>query len=114
MLLYILSYTHAHLSIRATEVWRFLILTTLVQLAVEVCTCLQCLYLHALTILFEAFFFNICFIVKAGHVVTVYEKNDRCGGLLMYGIPSMKIEKEVCFYLSFYETILFQRFIANI
>ena len=64
------------------------------------CTCLQCLYLHALTILFEAFFFNICFIiVKAGHVVTVYEKNDRCGGLLMYGIPSMKIEKEVCLYL---------------
>ncbi|CAB4020801.1 glutamate synthase [NADPH], partial [Paramuricea clavata] len=32
---------------------------------------------------------------KAGHVVTVYEKNDRCGGLLMYGIPSMKIEKEI-------------------
>jgi NADPH-dependent glutamate synthase beta subunit-like oxidoreductase len=28
--------------------------------------------------------------------VTVYEKNDKCGGLLMYGIPSMKIEKEVC------------------
>ncbi len=37
-----------------------------------------------------------CLFVKAGHQVTVYEKNDRCGGLLMYGIPSMKIEKEVC------------------
>ena len=48
-------------------------------------------------------FCNVCFILlKAGHVVTVYEKNDRCGGLLMYGIPSMKIEKEVCLFLSFY------------
>lgn len=24
---------------------------------------------------------------KAGHVVTVYDRNDRIGGLLMYGIP---------------------------
>ena len=24
---------------------------------------------------------------KAGHTVTVYERNDRIGGLLMYGIP---------------------------
>ena len=36
-----------------------------------------------------------CIFIKAGHLVTVYEKNNRCGGLLMYGIPSMKIEKEV-------------------
>ena len=26
---------------------------------------------------------------KAGHLVTVYERNDRCGGLLTYGIPNM-------------------------
>ncbi|EDO38711.1 predicted protein [Nematostella vectensis] len=32
---------------------------------------------------------------KAGHKVTVYEKNDRCGGLLMYGIPSMKLDKKI-------------------
>lgn len=25
---------------------------------------------------------------KAGHTVTVYERNDRCGGLLVYGIPN--------------------------
>lgn len=24
---------------------------------------------------------------KAGHLVTVYDRNDRMGGLLMYGIP---------------------------
>ncbi|XP_072178929.1 uncharacterized protein [Diadema setosum] len=30
---------------------------------------------------------------KAGHLVTVYERNDRCGGLLMYGIPTMKMDK---------------------
>ena len=30
-----------------------------------------------------------------GFKVTVYEKNDRFGGLLMYGIPNMKIEKNV-------------------
>jgi len=24
---------------------------------------------------------------KAGHTVTVYDRNDRMGGLLMYGIP---------------------------
>ena len=28
-----------------------------------------------------------------GHDVTVYERNDRAGGLLMYGIPNMKLEK---------------------
>lgn len=30
---------------------------------------------------------------KAGHWVTVYERDDRVGGLLMYGIPNMKLEK---------------------
>ena len=30
---------------------------------------------------------------KAGHTVTVYERDDRVGGLLMYGIPNMKLEK---------------------
>ena len=30
-----------------------------------------------------------------GFTVTVYEKNDRFGGLLMYGIPNMKIEKDI-------------------
>ena len=32
---------------------------------------------------------------KAGHLVTVYERNNRCGGLLMYGIPTMKLSKKV-------------------
>ncbi|CAL4100267.1 unnamed protein product [Meganyctiphanes norvegica] len=32
---------------------------------------------------------------KAGHWVTVYERNDRIGGLLQYGIPTMKLSKEV-------------------
>jgi NAD(P)H-dependent glutamate synthase small subunit len=32
---------------------------------------------------------------KAGHEVTVYERADRVGGLLMYGIPNMKLEKQV-------------------
>ncbi len=30
---------------------------------------------------------------RAGHTVTVFERSDRIGGLLMYGIPSMKLEK---------------------
>lgn len=30
---------------------------------------------------------------QAGHTVTVYERSDRLGGLLMYGIPNMKLEK---------------------
>jgi len=30
---------------------------------------------------------------KAGHEVTVYERADRVGGLLMYGIPNMKLDK---------------------
>ena len=32
---------------------------------------------------------------RRGHVVTVFEKEDRIGGLLMYGIPNMKLEKKV-------------------
>lgn len=32
---------------------------------------------------------------KRGHLVTVFERNDRIGGLLMYGIPNMKLEKHV-------------------
>ena len=32
---------------------------------------------------------------KRGHLVTVYERDDRVGGLLMYGIPNMKLEKWV-------------------
>ncbi|XP_076444401.1 uncharacterized protein LOC143282637 [Babylonia areolata] len=32
---------------------------------------------------------------KAGHSVTVYERNDKVGGLLRYGIPTMKLSKEV-------------------
>jgi glutamate synthase (NADPH) small chain len=31
---------------------------------------------------------------QAGHEVTVYERADRIGGLLMYGIPNMKLDKE--------------------
>src|SRR5688500_2371633 len=32
---------------------------------------------------------------KAGHWVTVYERADRIGGLLMYGIPNMKLDKKL-------------------
>ena len=32
---------------------------------------------------------------KAGHLVTVYEREDRIGGLLMYGIPNMKLDKHI-------------------
>ncbi|AXN38446.1 glutamate synthase [Peribacillus butanolivorans] len=32
---------------------------------------------------------------QAGHSVTVYERSDRAGGLLTYGIPNMKLEKDV-------------------
>ena len=31
----------------------------------------------------------------AGHLVTVYERDDRPGGLLMYGIPNMKLDKSL-------------------
>ena len=32
---------------------------------------------------------------SVGHQVTVYERSDRIGGLLMYGIPNMKLDKQV-------------------
>jgi glutamate synthase (NADPH/NADH) small chain len=32
---------------------------------------------------------------RAGHRVTVYERADRVGGLLMYGIPNMKLDKTI-------------------
>lgn len=32
---------------------------------------------------------------KRGHNVTVFERDDRIGGLLMYGIPNMKLEKHI-------------------
>jgi len=32
---------------------------------------------------------------QVGHSVTVYEKSDRVGGLLMYGIPGFKLDKQV-------------------
>ena len=31
---------------------------------------------------------------RAGHLVTVFERADRIGGLLMYGIPNMKLDKQ--------------------
>jgi glutamate synthase (NADPH) small chain len=34
-------------------------------------------------------------LARAGHAVTVYERDDRIGGLLRYGIPDFKIEKTV-------------------
>ena len=32
---------------------------------------------------------------KAGHYVSVFERADRAGGLLMYGIPNMKLDKKI-------------------
>ncbi len=34
-------------------------------------------------------------LARAGHSVTLFEKNDRVGGLLRYGIPDFKLEKHV-------------------
>jgi glutamate synthase (NADPH/NADH) small chain len=34
-------------------------------------------------------------LARAGHAVTVFEKNDRVGGLLRYGIPDFKLEKKI-------------------
>jgi glutamate synthase (NADPH/NADH) small chain len=34
-------------------------------------------------------------LARAGHAVTVFERDDRIGGLLRYGIPDFKIEKQV-------------------
>ena len=33
-------------------------------------------------------------LARAGHAVTVFEKNDRIGGLLRYGIPDFKLQKD--------------------
>ncbi|MCP5412985.1 MAG: glutamate synthase subunit beta [Alphaproteobacteria bacterium] len=32
---------------------------------------------------------------KVGHQVTVFERDDRIGGLLMYGVPNMKLDKRI-------------------
>ncbi|HEX2909674.1 MAG TPA: glutamate synthase subunit beta [Chloroflexia bacterium] len=32
---------------------------------------------------------------RAGHLVTIYEKADRAGGLLIYGIPDFKMDKQI-------------------
>ncbi len=32
---------------------------------------------------------------KIGHTVSVFERDDRIGGLLMYGIPNMKLDKKI-------------------
>jgi NADPH-dependent glutamate synthase beta subunit-like oxidoreductase len=32
---------------------------------------------------------------RLGHEVTVFERSDRIGGLLIYGIPNMKLDKAV-------------------
>ena len=34
-------------------------------------------------------------LARVGHAVTVFEKNDRAGGLLRYGIPDFKMEKDL-------------------
>ena len=34
-------------------------------------------------------------LARAGHSVTVFEKNDRVGGLMRYGIPDFKMEKHL-------------------
>ncbi|MDH3547334.1 MAG: NAD(P)-binding protein, partial [Gammaproteobacteria bacterium] len=34
-------------------------------------------------------------LIKVGHGVTVFEREDRIGGLLMYGIPNMKLDKGI-------------------
>lgn len=34
---------------------------------------------------------------RRGHTVTVYERSDRPGGLLMYGIPNMKLDKKIIY-----------------
>jgi glutamate synthase (NADPH) small chain len=48
---------------------------------------------------------------QAGHLVTVFERHDRIGGLLRYGIPDFKLEKRVLdrrLDLMFAEGILFE------
>jgi len=34
-------------------------------------------------------------LARAGHSVSLYEKNDRSGGLLRYGIPDFKLDKQI-------------------
>ncbi|GIS06367.1 MAG: hypothetical protein CM15mP109_11230 [Candidatus Dadabacteria bacterium] len=34
-------------------------------------------------------------LARVGHEVTVYEKNNKAGGLLRYGIPDFKMEKHI-------------------
>lgn len=36
-------------------------------------------------------------LAEAGHLVTVFERNDRIGGLMIYGIPNMKLSKEILY-----------------
>jgi len=36
-------------------------------------------------------------LARAGHAVTLYERSDRVGGLLMYGIPDFKMEKSLVY-----------------
>ena len=40
-------------------------------------------------------------LARAGHEVTVFEKNDRIGGLLRYGIPNFKMEKHYIYLVVF-------------
>ena len=35
------------------------------------------------------------YFVFCGHEVHVFEKNEKAGGMLVYGIPSFKLEKDV-------------------
>ena len=35
------------------------------------------------------------YLTSVGHAVTVFERSDRPGGLLMYGIPNMKLDKDI-------------------
>ena len=35
------------------------------------------------------------YLAEKGYTPTVFEKNERCGGMLVYGIPSFKLEKNV-------------------
>ncbi|MDR0199622.1 MAG: glutamate synthase subunit beta [Streptococcaceae bacterium] len=50
---------------------------------------------------------------QLGHEVTVYEKSDRFGGLLMYGIPNMKLDKKVVQQRIDLMTSLGVTFVAN-
>jgi len=43
---------------------------------------------------------------KAGHTVTVFERNDKVGGLLQYGIPDSKLEKWVVELMNDYDAIV--------